>query len=53
MAQVFEEFQLAVCSFRQDRSTEGFHDLLDRNGLASELVFCGAVCLGEHMIGSS
>lgn len=38
MPQVLEQLQLAVGALRQDRSAEGLHDLLDRHGLAGELV---------------
>ena len=43
MTQVLEEFQLSVCALRQDRSAEGFHDLLDSHSLTGELIFCGAM----------
>lgn len=49
MAKMLEELQLAVCSLGQDGGTEGFHDLFDSNGLASELIFCRAACIGEHV----
>jgi len=39
VSQVFEEFELAVCSLRKDRGTEWLHDLLDSHRLAGELVF--------------
>jgi hypothetical protein len=39
MSKVFEEFQLAVGSFRQYRRGERLHDLLHSNGLLGELVF--------------
>lgn len=42
MTEVFEEFQFTVCSLRQNRRTEGFHDFLDGNSLAGELIFCRA-----------
>ena len=35
---VLEEFELAVCSFAQNGCAEGFHDLLNRNGCAGELI---------------
>jgi len=38
VSQVLEQFQLTVCSLGQDGSAEGLHDLLDGNGLASQLV---------------
>lgn len=38
VSQVFEQLQLAVGALRQDRSAERLHDLLDRYGLAGELV---------------
>ena len=41
MSEMFQQFQLSVCSFRQDRRAEGLHDLLHRHGLAGKLVFCG------------
>lgn len=41
MLDVLEEFELAVSAFREDRCAKGFHDLLDGNGCACELVFCG------------
>ena len=37
---MLEEFELAVGAFREDRRAEGFHDLLDGDGCACELVFC-------------
>lgn len=40
---MFEEFELPVCTLGEDGRAEGFHDLLDRDGRACELVFCGAV----------
>jgi hypothetical protein len=36
--QVLKQLQLAVCALREDRSAERLHDLLDRHGLAGELV---------------
>lgn len=39
---MLEEFQLAVGAFGEDRGGKGLHDLLDRDGLLSELVFGGA-----------
>lgn len=45
MAEMLEEFKLSVCSLGQDWSTEWFHDLLDGNGLASELIFCRAAAV--------
>lgn len=38
MFQVFEQLQLSICAFRQHRGAEWFHDLLDCNGLAGQLV---------------
>lgn len=40
--EMFEKLQLPVGSFGKDRSTEGFHDLFDGDGLTGELVFRGA-----------
>jgi len=37
---MLEEFELAVGAFREDRRAEGFHNLLDGDGCACELVFC-------------
>ena len=39
MAEMLEQLELPVCAFRKDGSAKGFHDLLDRHCLASELVF--------------
>ena len=39
---MFEQFQLSICPLRQDRSAEGFHDLLNRHGLSGKLVLGGA-----------
>lgn len=36
--QVLKQLQLAVGALREDRSAERLHDLLDRHGLAGELV---------------
>ena len=36
---VLEELKLPICTFAEDGGAEGFHDLLDRNGRASELIF--------------
>jgi hypothetical protein len=44
MLDVLEEFELAVGAFGEDRRAEGFHDLLDGDGCACELVFCGTGC---------
>lgn len=38
VSEMFEKLQLAVGSFGQDRSTEGFHDLFDGDGLTGELI---------------
>lgn len=38
VSEVLEELELAVCSLRQDRSAERLHDLLDGDGLTSELI---------------
>lgn len=38
VSQVLEQLQLAVGALRQDRSAERLHDLLDRHGLAGELI---------------
>ena len=42
MAKMLEEFQFTICALGEDRRAEGLHDLLDGNGLACELVLCGA-----------
>lgn len=42
MSKMFQEFEFAVCSFGENRCAEGLHDLLNRDGLASQLVFGGA-----------
>lgn len=39
VSEMFEKLQLAVGSFGEDRSTEGFHDLFDGDGLTGELIF--------------
>jgi hypothetical protein len=41
--EMFEKLQLAVGALRQDWSTERLHDLLNRNILPCELIFCRAV----------
>lgn len=38
--QVLKKLQLSVCPLGQDRSTKGFHDLLDRHSLVRELILC-------------
>lgn len=38
MSEVLQQLQFSVSTFGQDRGTEGLHDLLDRNGLAGQLV---------------
>jgi hypothetical protein len=38
VSEMLEQFELAVCALRQNRSAEGLHDLLDGDGLAGELV---------------
>lgn len=38
MPQMFEELELTVCAFRQDRGAKWLHDLLHGDGLASQLV---------------
>ena len=43
MLEMLQQLQLAVCSLRQDRRAEGFHDLLHRNRLSGELVLRRAV----------
>jgi hypothetical protein len=43
MPQVLEEFEFAVCAFRQNRGAEGFHNLLHSDGLAGQLVSRGAL----------
>ena len=43
MLEVLQQLQLSVCSLRQDRRAEGFHDLLHRNRLSGELVLRRAV----------
>ena len=39
MTKVLEKLQLSVCSFREHRGAERFHDLLDCHSLAGQLVF--------------
>lgn len=41
MLNVLEEFELAVGAFGENRRAEGFHDLLDGDGCARELIFGG------------
>lgn len=36
---VFEKFELSVGAFAEDRRAKGFHDLLDRDRRACELIF--------------
>ena len=43
MFEVLQQLQLSVCSLRQHRRAEGFHDLLHRNRLSGELVLRRAV----------
>ena len=38
MGKVLEQLEFSVCALRKDRGAEGFHDLLDRHSLASELI---------------
>jgi len=40
MLDMLEKFELAVGALGEDRRAEGFHDLLDGDGCACELVFC-------------
>jgi hypothetical protein len=40
MSQVFEQFEFTIGSFGQDRCAEWFHDFLDGNRLACQLVLC-------------
>lgn len=42
MAQVLQEFQFTIRSLGQDGGAEGFHNLLDGDGSASQLVSCCA-----------
>ncbi len=37
---MFQQLEFAISSFAEDRSAEGFHDLLNRDGGACELVLC-------------
>ena len=39
MLDMLKEFELAVGALGEDRRAEGFHDLLDGDGCACELVF--------------
>ena len=41
MPEVLQELQFSVCALGQDRGAERLHDLLDRHGLAGELVLRG------------
>jgi len=43
MSKMLQQFQLPVCPLRQHRSAEGLHDLFDGDGLAGQLILCGAV----------
>jgi len=38
---VFQQFELAIRAFAEDRGAERLHDLLDGNGGSSQLIFCG------------
>ena len=38
MSKMLQQLQFSVCAFREDRSAEGFHNLLDRHRLAGELI---------------
>lgn len=38
VTQMLEQLQLSVGTLRQNRCAEGLHDLLDRHGLAGQLV---------------
>lgn len=40
MPQMLKKLQFSVCPLGQDRSAEGFHDLLDRHSLVRELILC-------------
>lgn len=43
MFEVLQQLQLPVCSFCENWSAEGFHDLLDSYILVCELISCRAV----------
>lgn len=45
MFQVLEQLEFAVGSFREDGRAEGFHNLLDCDGLPGKLILGGAVRL--------
>jgi hypothetical protein len=43
VSEMLEQLQLAVGTFRKDRSAEGLHDLLDGDRLAGQLISRRAV----------
>ena len=45
VSQVLKQLQLAVSALREDWSAEWLHDLLDRDGLAGELILRRAASL--------
>jgi hypothetical protein len=47
---MLQELKLTICSFRKHGRAEGFHDLLDGNSLAGELIFSRAVPLRQLTI---
>lgn len=42
MSQMLQEFQFSICPLRQNRRTEGFHDLFDCYRAVGQLVASGA-----------
>jgi hypothetical protein len=45
VSQVLEQLEFSVGSLGQHWSAEWLHDLLDGNGLASQLIFGGTIML--------
>ena len=43
MPKMLEQLELPISALGEDRSTEGFHDLLDRHSLTGKLVLCRAI----------
>lgn len=50
MLYVLQKLEFSVCTFAEDGCAEGFHDLLDRDGRASELILCRAAQENEKVI---
>ena len=51
MLNMLEELELTVCTLAKDGSTEGLHDLLDRDRRARQLILGGADASGRSWKG--